>query len=109
MTSLWRLFGLFRPYAGWMALSVLVSLASLLANIGLLATSGWFIAAMAGAGLAGATINYFTPAALIRALAILRAVGRYLDRLISHEATFRLIARLRVEIFARLEPIAPAA
>jgi ATP-binding cassette, subfamily C, bacterial CydC len=107
--SLWRLLGLFRPYAGWIALSILISLASLLANIGLLATSGWFITAMAGAGLAHAAINYFTPAALIRALAILRAGGRYADRLVSHEATFRLIARLRVEIFARLEPIAPAA
>ncbi|MCI4677335.1 thiol reductant ABC exporter subunit CydC [Rhodoblastus acidophilus] len=109
MTSLWRLVGLFRPHAGWIALSILISLASLLANIGLLATSGWFIAAMAGAGLAGAAINYFTPAAVIRTFAILRTGGRYADRLISHEATLRLIARLRVEIFARLERIAPAA
>ena len=73
-----------------------------------MATSGWFITAMAAAGLAGGTMNYFTPAALIRALAILRTGGRYLDRLISHEATFRLIGGLRGFVFARLEPLAPA-
>jgi ATP-binding cassette subfamily C protein CydC len=86
-----------------------VSLVSTLANIGLMATSGWFITAMAAAGLTGGTLNYFTPAALIRALAILRTGGRYLDRLVSHEATFRLIGGLRSFVFARLEPIAPTA
>lgn len=104
-----RLLGLYRPYGPWIAASILVSLVSTLANIGLMATSGWFITAMAAAGLAGATMNYFTPAAIIRALAILRTGGRYLDRLVSHEATFRLIGGLRSFVFARLEPIAPAA
>lgn len=41
-------------------------------------------------------------------MAILRAGGRYLDRIVSHEATFRVIAGLRSFVFARLEPIAPA-
>jgi len=109
MKNLGRLLGLYRPYAWWIVASILVSLVSTLANIGLMATSGWFITAMAAAGLAGGTMNYFTPAALIRALAILRTGGRYLDRLISHEATFRLIGGLRSFVFARLEPIAPAA
>jgi ATP-binding cassette, subfamily C, bacterial CydC len=108
MKSLLRLLSLFRSYGRWIVLSILISLVSLLASIGLLATSGWFVAAMAGAGLAHAELNYFTPAALIRALAILRTGGRYADRIVSHEATFRLIARLRVEIFARLEAIAPS-
>lgn len=108
MKSLGRLLGLYRPYAWWVGASILVSLVSTLANIGLMATSGWFITAMAAAGLAGGTMNYFTPAALIRALAILRTGGRYLDRLISHEATFRLIGGLRGFVFARLEPLAPA-
>ncbi len=109
MKNLLRLLALYRPYALWIAASLLVSLASLLANIGLLAVSGWFITAMAAAGLAGATIDYFTPAALIRALAILRSGGRYVDRLISHEATFRLTGGLRGHLFARLEPLAPGA
>jgi len=109
MNNLARLLALFRPYSGWMAASILVSLVSALANIGLMATSGWFITAMAAAGLAGATMNYFTPAAIIRALAILRSGGRYIDRIVGHEATFRLIGGLRVFVFARLEPLVPAA
>jgi len=109
MRSLLRLLALYRPYALWIGASLLVSLASLLANVGLIAVAGWFITAMAAAGLAGASIDYFTPAALIRALAILRSGGRYLDRLISHEATFRLIGGLRAHLFARLEPLAPGA
>lgn len=109
MSNLARLLGLYRPYAPWIAASILVSLVSALANIGLMATSGWFITAMAAAGLAGGTMNYFTPAAVIRALAILRTGGRYLDRLVSHEATFRLIGALRSHVFAKLEPLAPAA
>ena len=109
MKNFVRLIGLYRPYAWWIAASILVSLASTLANIGLMATSGWFVTAMAAAGLTGVTLNYLTPAAIIRALAILRIGGRYLDRLVSHEATFRLIGGLRGFVFARLVPIAPAA
>jgi ATP-binding cassette subfamily C protein CydC len=109
MTNLLRLLALYRPYALWIGASLIVSLASLLANIGLIAVAGWFITAMAAAGLAGVEIDYFTPAALIRALAILRSGGRYLDRLLSHEATLRLTGGLRGYIFASLEPLAPGA
>ncbi|MEI8633461.1 thiol reductant ABC exporter subunit CydC [Vibrio sp. PP-XX7] len=59
-------------------------------------------------GLSATAINYFTPAAAIRGLAILRTVGRYLERLITHEATFRLLSGLRQWFFERLEPLAPA-
>ena len=53
-------------------------------------------------------INYFLPAALIRLFAILRTGGRYLERLVTHEATFRLLSELRVWFYAQLEPLAPA-
>jgi ATP-binding cassette subfamily C protein CydC len=70
--------------------------------------SGWFIAAMALAGVSGAVFDYFTPAALIRGLAIARTGGRYLERLVTHEATFRILARLRVWLYLAIEPLAPA-
>jgi ATP-binding cassette subfamily C protein CydC len=63
---------------------------------------------MALAGAAGASMNYFTPAALIRAAAIARTAGRYAERLVTHETTFRLLAELRVWFYCRLEPLAPA-
>jgi ATP-binding cassette subfamily C protein CydC len=80
----------------------------LLANVALMALSGWFITAMAVAGAAGMSMNYFTPAALIRAAAIVRTAGRYAERLVTHEATFRLLAELRVWFYRKLEPLAPA-
>ncbi len=108
MTDLLRLLALYRPWWGWIVVSILVSLVATLANVGLMAVSGWFVTAMAVAGLGSGSMNYFTPAAIIRALAIVRTGGRWLDRVIGHEATFRLIAATRVWLFARLERIAPA-
>ncbi|MGD8588922.1 MAG: thiol reductant ABC exporter subunit CydC, partial [Chromatiales bacterium] len=107
MGQLLWLLRLGRPYAGWLAGGALLSLLTLLANVGLMAMSGWFISAMALAGAAGVSINYFTPAAVIRACAILRTTGRYAERLLTHEATFRLLTELRVWFYQRLEPLAP--
>ena len=104
-----RLLTLFAPWWRWMAAGAGVALVALLANIGLLAVSGDFIARMALAGATAAAINYFTPAAMIRGFAIARTGGRYLERLLTHEATFRLLATLRTWFFVRLEPLAPAA
>lgn len=108
MKEVRRLLGLFKPFWKWMLGSLLISTATFLADAGLLALSGWFVAAMAVAGLTGAPINYFTPAAAIRGLALCRTVGRYLERLITHETAFRLLTRLRVWLYSRLEPLAPA-
>lgn len=108
MREFLRLLRLLGPYRGWMALGACLALITLIANWTLMATSGWFIAAMAAAGASGASMNYFTPAALIRAAAILRTVGRYLERLVTHDATLRQLAGLRVWFYAHLEPLAPA-
>ena len=108
LKTLWRLLQLFRPYWGWMALGILISLITLLSNVSLLALSGWFITSMAIAGVTGAGMNYFTPAASIRGLAIIRIASRYGERVITHEATFRLLAELRSWLYERLEPLAPA-
>ncbi|MGE5517852.1 MAG: thiol reductant ABC exporter subunit CydC [Bacteroidota bacterium] len=102
-----RLLSIYRPYWPWVTLSLTIALVTLLANVALMAASGWFITAMAVAGSAGSPINYFTPAALIRACAIVRTAGRYGDRVISHETTFRLLTRLRVWLYRRLEPLPP--
>ncbi len=104
-----RLFGLMRRQRWWMLLGLALALLSTLSGIGLLAVSGHFITSMALVGAGGAAINYYTPAALIRLFAILRTGGRYAERLVTHEATLRMLARLRVWLFARLVPLAPAA
>ena len=102
-----RLFALYRPYRQWMLLGLLLAMLTLVANVGLMAVAGVFIASMAIAGLAGTLINYFLPSAAIRGFAIIRTGGRYFDRLVSHEATFRLLAALRLWLFRRLLPLQP--
>lgn len=108
MMTFRRLLGLMRPNAGWMALAVLVSAVATAAHVALMATSGWFITSMALAGLAGISMNYFTPAAMIRGFSILRTAGRYAERLVGHEATLRFVAHLRAWLFGRIERAAPA-
>ena len=106
--ALRRLLAVLDPYRAWMFGGAALALLTALAVLGLMAVSGWFIAAMALAGLSGAAINYFSPAAAIRAFAILRSGGRYGDRLATHEATLRGLSGLRAWLFRRLIPLAPA-
>lgn len=104
-----RLFALVQAQRARMLLAFALSLLSTLAGIGLLAVSGHFIASMALVGAGGVAINYYTPAALVRLLAILRTGGRYAERVCGHDATLSILARLRGWLFARLIPLAPAA
>ncbi len=96
------------PVRRWMLGGVALAVLAALAAIGLMAVSGWFIAAMAVAGASGVAIDYYTPAAAIRAFAILRSGGRYAERVVTHEATLRSLSGLRIDLFRRLIPLAPA-
>jgi ATP-binding cassette subfamily C protein CydC len=91
----------------WMAAGILLGVAVIAANAMLMAVSGWFITSMAVAGVSKTAFNYFIPAATIRGLAISRTVGRYLERLVTHEAALRILAELRVWMFCRLVPLSP--
>lgn len=73
--DLLRLIALLRPYWWWMAAGAALSLGTVLANVALMAVAGWFIASMALAGVTHLAFDYFTPAALIRACAIIRTGG----------------------------------
>jgi ATP-binding cassette, subfamily C, bacterial CydC len=108
MRDLLRLVTLVRPHWRLALLGLFLSLATLLANLGLLALSSWFIASMALAGLAGAVFDYTTAGAGVRALALSRAAGRYAERLVNHDVTFRILSALRVWFYERVEPLAPA-
>ncbi len=87
----------------WLLLGVVLMLLSLIAAAILLGLSGWFItaSALAGAGLI-VGLDIFTPGAGIRLAALTRTLARYGERLASHEATFRLLAELRLRLFGHL-------
>jgi ATP-binding cassette, subfamily C, bacterial CydC len=87
-----------------LALGILLSVVTLAAGIALLGLSGWFITAAGMAGLAGAGLVFdvFRPSAGVRALAFGRAAARYGERLTTHDATLRGLAKLRVALLAAM-------
>ncbi len=113
MRDLIRLQKLFAPYRGWMFAGLGFASVTILANFGLMTLSGWFLAATGLVGLSSFAaqnqFNFFSPAAGVRFFATLRIASRYAERLVTHEATFRLLAALRVWFYTKLEPLAPAA
>ena len=73
--------------------------------VGLMAASAWLISA---AALRPALFTLSAAIVGVRAFAIGRACFRYAERLVSHDVAFRLLARIRVRVYRRLEPLAPA-
>lgn len=99
---------LFRRHPWRLGLGIVLAIVTLLASIGLLTLSGWFLAASSLAGVAGLfTFNYMLPAAGVRGAAITRTAARYFERLVSHDATFRVLQHLRVFTFSKLIALAP--
>ncbi|MGC9422627.1 heme ABC transporter ATP-binding protein/permease CydC [Vibrio sp.] len=95
----------------WFSLSLgmLLAFLTLFASIGLLTLSGWFLSAAAVAGLtiARETFNYMLPGAFVRGFAMGRTAGRWGERVVSHNATFKLLTDLRVFFFQKLAPLVP--
>lgn len=99
---------LYKKHWFGLSLGMLLSFATLAAAIGLLTLSGWFIAASAVAGLlATQNFNYMLPAAGVRGFSIARTAGRWGERVVSHNATFKLLADLRIFFFNQLTPLIP--
>lgn len=85
-----------------MALGAALAALTVLAGMGLLGLSGWFIAATAIAGLQVASalvFDVFAPSAGIRLLALGRTATRYGERLVTHDATLAALAQLRERLF----------
>ncbi|MDI5834698.1 heme ABC transporter ATP-binding protein/permease CydC [Shewanella xiamenensis] len=91
-----------------MVIGLVLTLTTLMAGIGLLSLSGWFLSATAVAGLTiigSQSFNFFTPAGGVRFLSIARTASRYGERLATHEATFKLLTELRVWAWRKLFPL----
>ncbi len=102
---LFRLLGFLHGAWGWVALSVLLGALTIGANVGLMGASAWLISAAAlHPGISALEIAIVG----VRFFGIARGVFRYLERLVSHDVTFRLLARLRAWFYRALEPLAPA-
>ncbi|MCG8636312.1 MAG: ATP-binding cassette domain-containing protein, partial [Desulfobacterales bacterium] len=108
MKALLPFIKLFKHQWVMMLTGLLLSVVTLMAGIGLLSLSGWFLSATAVAGLtvaAAQAFNYFTPGSGVRFFSIARITSRYGERLATHEATFKLLTRLRVWAWGKILPL----
>ncbi|PJG83398.1 heme ABC transporter ATP-binding protein/permease CydC [Caviibacterium pharyngocola] len=107
MRVLFPFLRLFKQAKFVLFLGLVLMITGLAASIGLLTVSGWFLAATAIAGV-GSLFNFFYPSASVRGLAIGRTVARYFEKIVTHDATFRVLAKLRVAVFSKIIPLSPA-
>lgn len=103
---------LFKNQTQWMLLGTLLAWSTILMGIGLMSLSGWFISytgylATTSYAIAS-SFNYFYPAAGVRTFSLGRIVGRYGERILTHEATFKILTDIRVWFYKKLEPLAPS-
>ena len=100
-----RLLGFLNGAWTWVAGSVLLGAATIGASIALMGTSAYLISA---AALHPSIADLGVAIVGVRFFGIARGVFRYLERLVSHHVTFRLLGRLRTWFYVALEPLAPA-
>ncbi|MFJ5224295.1 thiol reductant ABC exporter subunit CydD [Streptomyces sp. NPDC088400] len=90
---------------GRFALALLLGSCALGSAVGLMAVSGWLISR---ASEQPPVLYLMVAVTATRAFGIGRAVFRYAERIVSHDAVLRMLADLRVSVYRRLERIAPA-
>jgi thiol reductant ABC exporter CydC subunit len=97
-------FAIARPAAGRLALATLLGAGSIAAAIGLIATSAWLISRSSQrppeSAVAVAIVG-------VQFFALCRGLCRYFERLVGHDAAFRVLSSLRVSVYERLERLAP--
>ncbi|MEU9850294.1 thiol reductant ABC exporter subunit CydD [Streptomyces sp. NPDC047985] len=90
---------------GQLALALLLGSLALGSSVGLMAVSGWLISR---ASEQPPVLYLMVAVTATRAFGLGRAVFRYAERLVSHDAVLRMLAELRVAVYRGLERIAPA-
>ena len=105
LTLLRPYIALYKHYFWQIVIGLGLSILTLFASIFLLSLSGWFLASTAVVGVAGLyTFNYMLPAAGVRAAAITRTASRYVERLVDHNTTFKILAYLRTLAYRKILP-----
>src|SRR5699024_6332922 len=85
-------------------LSIIVGVLGSLTALGMFFLSGYMVTQSAlGAPLFALMILIVT----VKFFGFLRAVARYIERLLSHKTTFTLLRSVRVQFFKRIIPVVP--
>ncbi len=105
LTTLQRLVNLIAGFWLRMLLAAILGFATIASSIGLMMTSAFIIAK---AALHPSIADLQIAIVGVRFFGISRGLFRYLERYVSHDLNFRLLARIRVWLYQHLEPLAPA-
>ncbi|MEO3751772.1 thiol reductant ABC exporter subunit CydD [Streptomyces sp. B6B3] len=92
------------PRSGRLALAIVLGALAMGSAVGLMATSGWLISR---AWQQPPILYLMIAVTATRAFGIGRAVFRYAERLVGHDAVLRVLAELRVAVYLSLERLAP--
>jgi len=102
MRALLPVLALWRDHAGWLLAGLAVSLLTVAAGVGLATTAGGLaLRPVSGGVVAGLAALLLLPG-VVRGLGVARVVLRYAERMLTHAATFRVLAALRVWLFRGL-------
>jgi len=102
MRALLPVLTLWRGHAGWLIAGLAVSLLTVAAGVGLAtAAGGMALRPVTGEEVAGFAALLLLPG-VVRGLGVARVVLRYGERMLTHAATFRVLAALRVWLFRGL-------
>lgn len=104
MQTIKRFIGLLAPFAGLAAGGSALTALTVLFNTGLLAVAALLLAK---ASIEPEILLLMPLIVGVRFFGIGRAVLRYLERLINHSIAYRILGRLRVTLYSRLEPLVP--
>ncbi len=100
-----RLLSFVKPYILGVIGATLLGASTVLASVGLMATSAYIISR---AALHPALYTLQLAVTGVRFFGISRGVFRYFERLFSHNVTFKILGNMRVWFYERLEPLVPA-
>ncbi|ARP71240.1 ABC transporter [Streptomyces pluripotens] len=92
------------PRRGRLVLALLLGSLAFGSAVGLMATSGWLISR---ASQQPPVLYLMVAVTATRAFGIGRAVFRYAERLVSHDAVLRMLADVRGAVYQRLERLSP--
>lgn len=105
MNTFFKLTKLILPVLPTMLLALFLAWCSIASSISLMAAAAYLIAS---AALHPFLYELSLAIVAVRFFGISRAIFRYAERYVSHDATFRILTKLRVWCYQKIEPLAPA-
>lgn len=93
-----------RPQRWRLVASVLLGAAAAAASVALMGTAAYLLSR---ASQQPPVLTLTVAIVAVRFFGISRAIARYTERLVGHDAAFRVVSDLRVSVYRRIEPLVP--